>query len=272
MATETQIADRTSGRIAERDAATLCAADLEALAAGEVLAIRLAGFYPAAACHTVSGRVQGTAQSRYDVAPEVAKVGMALFEATDAALLDAYYADAAHAEERARALYGELEDPIAALRTLLDRLWPAGCGTERLHDRPMYAGLVRVIDTASELRPHQDNTDWDMTGSARAQTMRTQFSANVYFSAAEAGGELELWATAIRDGEQYRAIKVPGDYALSRAAIGAPALTIRPAAGDLVIFDARRIHAVAPVARGSRVNASTFIGLRGPDEPLTLFS
>lgn len=259
-------------RVADRSINTLTGADIEALSGGDVLALRLSRFYAPEHCAMVRARVTGATKTHYEVAPSVTKIGMALFEATDAALLEAYYADAERAGQRARALYGELDDPIDRLQTMLARIWPAGCEVERLHDRAMYAGLVRVIDSSSELRPHQDNTDWDMRSSARAQTMRTQLSANVYFSAADEGGDLELWPAAIGDEAHYRSLQVPGDYALARAAIGEPAVTIRPAAGDLLIFDARRIHAVTRVTRGSRTNASTFIGLRDARTPLTLFS
>lgn len=258
--------------VADRSAETLIAADLEALARGDTLALRIAGFYDAHSCAVVQDRVMAAAKSRYAVAPDVTKIGMALFEATSEALLDDYYADARTAQDRARALYQGLDDPIDMLRRRLDALWPAGCEIERLHGAAMYAGLVRVIDRDSELRPHQDNTDWDMPGSERAQTMRAQFSANVYFSAAAEGGALELWPLAIREEPAYRAAQVPGDYALRRDVIGAPAMRLRPCAGDLIIFNARCIHAVERVRSGTRTNASTFIGLRDPETPLTLFS
>lgn len=266
------IRSRNADYVADRSAATLTVADLEALARGDVLACRLTGFYDRGACVAVQRRVIDANRTHYEVAPNVEKIGMALFEATDGALLDAYYADAQIAEARMKAIYQGMEDPIARLRQLLDALWPGGCEIEQLHDQPMYAGLIRVIDAASELRPHQDNTHWDMPASTRAQTMRAQFSANVYFSVAEEGGELELWPFAIHDEARYRELQVPDDYALSRSAIGEPALVVRPEVGDLIIFDARRIHAVAKVKRGSRSNASTFIGLRDQAVPLTLFS
>lgn len=259
-------------RIAIRAPATLAAVYLEDLASGAILAICIPKFYDESSCLAIQLRVQNSAQTRYAVAPSVAKVGMALFEATDDHLLEAYYADAEGAAARSAVLYDEHEDPIGRIGAILDSIWPAGCRIERLHDRPMYAGLVRVIDAGAELRPHQDNTHWDMPASPRAQTMLTQFSCNVYFAVPEDGGELELWDFSIGDEPSYRRMQVAGDYALARPAIGAPALVLRPATGDLIIFDARRVHAVAKVKRGIRSNASTFIALRESHEPLTLFS
>ncbi|CAN5466594.1 hypothetical protein BH10PSE12_BH10PSE12_15710 [soil metagenome] len=259
-------------RIIDRNEDTLSIEDIESLACGDILACRIRGFYDVATCRVIEQRVSAATATRYAVALNVEKLGMALFEATSDELLEDYYADAARAGDRAQALYSGHDDPIERLRSILDRLWPAGCDVEQLHDRPMYAGLVRIIGRHSELRPHQDNTNWDMTSSVRAQTMRTQFSCNVYFRVPEKGGELELWETRIDDESLYRGMRVTGDYSLDRVRIGRPTLIVPPGCGDLIVFDARRIHAVAKVVQGSRINASTFIGLRGADSALTLFS
>lgn len=245
---------------------------LSALADGEILAISLPGFYPAEACAIVATRVHGTEPTRYDVAPSVAKLGMALFEATDARLLERYYEDARGAAERAARLYRDVEDPIDRVRAILKREWRAGCEIERLHQREMHAGLVRIIDQGTELRPHQDNTDWDMPDCPRAQDMRAQLSCNIYFAVPQRGGELELWDYAFDEEPRYRQTQVSGDYSLDRTRIGPPAMVLKPRLGELIVFNARRIHAVAQVLEGTRINASTFIALRGEDEPLTLFS
>jgi hypothetical protein len=264
--------DDLHNRIADRTPHTLLAADLESLACGDILACRIRHFYDANACAVIDARMTRIGVTRYAVAPNVEKLGMALFEATSDGLLDEYYADAEIAGDRARALYAGQSDPIDSIRAILERLWPGGCAIEQLHERPMYAGLVRVLAAGSELRPHQDNTDWDMISSPRAQTMRTQFSCNVYFRVPEAGGALELWEMRIDDEARYRGLQVPSDYALRRPDIGSPALSIEPGLGDLIVFDARRVHAVARVERGCRINASTFIGLRDAGTSLTLFS
>jgi len=263
---------RCDSQLADRTVATLKIADLEALARGDILACRIPDFCDPDACAVIQRRARALSTTRYSVAPDVAKIGMALFEATDERLLEEYYQSASEAEARERALYDGLNNPIETLRGILQRLWPAGCKMERLHQEPMYAGLVRILDAGSELRPHQDNTNWDMPTSTAAQTMQTQFSCNIYFSVGEVGGELELWPSRIEDEASYRSMQVTGDYSLRPSTIGRPSLSIRPKVGDLIIFDARKVHAVSRVVRGSRINASTFIGLRSRSVPLTLFS
>jgi hypothetical protein len=102
--------------------------------------------------------------------------------------------------------------------------------------------------------------------------MITQGAANVYLSVAEQGGELELWPYGLTDQAQYEDFQTPGDYGLDRCKIGPSVLRSKPEQGDLIIFDARKIHAVNRNDRGLRITASAFIGYRGQGNPLTVYS
>jgi hypothetical protein len=62
------------------------------------------------------------------------------------------------------------------------------------------------------------------------------------------------------------------DYGLDRATLGEPHFSIRPRQGDLLMFDAARVHGVRRVDRGSRVTAACFLGVSGPDQPLAVFA
>jgi hypothetical protein len=258
----------------EVDGRTFAAGDLADLEAGVILAIRWKNFCSEEMCAIIEQRIGlHEGKTRYSVAPSIEKIGVALFETVDSASeLQRYYEDARIAPVRATEIYDGFVDPIDRLRAILDSLWPAGCTVENLHGREMYAGLIRIIAENCELRPHQDNTNWDAPDSERAQSMRTQFSCNIYFSCPQLGGELLLWDRGIRESDEYRRIRVPADYGLDPSAIGPPTLRLRPAPGELIIFDARRIHSVSRVLQGARTNTSSFIALRGESEPLTLFS
>ena len=251
---------------------TLTDRDITDLISGEILAIRIADFCSIEARNVIKSRVRDRQQTRYEVAPDIRKIGIAFFETTNPIMLQKYYNHSNQASEIAETIYQGYTDPIEKLVTTLSLVWQSGCEVERIHDREMYAGLIRVIDEGVELRPHQDNTNWDSPDCQRAQSLLTQLSANVYFETPDKGGCLELWDFGIEDQDHYQSIQREGDYALSREAIGEPALSIQPQGGDLIIFNARRIHGVTKVEVGARINASTFIAIRDLNQPLTVFS
>jgi transketolase C-terminal domain/subunit len=97
-------------------------------------------------------------------------------------------------------------------------------------------------------------------------------AANVYLATVDDGGDLELWASGIRDREEYDRTRTLGDYGLDRKAIHLSAVEIKPLQGELIIFDARKIHAVRRINDGVRIAVSCFVGYRGTAAPLTVFS
>jgi len=85
------------------------------------------------------------------------------------------------------------------------------------------------------------------------------------------GGEIEFW-DRVTDERSYERVKRP-DYGLNRADLGAPLSSIKPLQGDLIAFDASRIHSVSEVRGGERVTAATFIGVpKDKSAPLVLFA
>jgi hypothetical protein len=248
--------------------------DLVDLVDGGIVALRLVEFYPADMCRRFSASIMSHRRAEhYAVAPDIKKVGKAIFDAaSDPSQLEEYYRTALPALEDLRQFFQPYLAPIDKLRLLLQERWPAGSLIESLHGRPMFCGLIRAFGEGSEARPHQDMTHWDVPDSVPARSLKTQIATNVYMAAAERGGDLELWTSGIADPKTYAQLQTPGDYGLDRARIGASAVRIKPQAGDLIMFDARRIHAVNRIDRGMRVAASTFIGYRGPTQPLTLYS
>jgi hypothetical protein len=209
----------------------------------------------------------------YEVAPDILKRGKSIFDAaSDPRALEEYYDVAPSALAELRKFFDPYLAPMDKLRLVLQERWPGGGLIESLHGRPMFCGLIRAFGETSEGRPHQDMTHWDVPGSEPARTLITQFAANVYLSVAEDGGELELWPYGFSNQQEYDRCKTAGDYGLDRAKIGPSLVVIEPQLGDLIIFDARKIHAVHRINKGVRVAVSTFIGYRGPKSPLTVYS
>jgi Rps23 Pro-64 3,4-dihydroxylase Tpa1-like proline 4-hydroxylase len=247
--------------------------DLAGLVDGAFIGLRIQDFYPAELCDRRIGDIVDQAVESYQICAGVKRIGRAVAEsAADPDQLGDYYKSALEAMQRLRRLFYPYLAPMDKLRLELQEQWPAGSTIERLHGLPMFCGLIRTFREGAEVRPHQDMIHWNAPDAAPARLMIAQLSANIHLAAAEHGGELELWNYSISASEQYRELQLSDDYCLDRARIGAPTVTIKPQKGDLILFDARRIHAVSRVEKGVRVAVSAFLGYRGPTQPLTVYS
>jgi 2OG-Fe(II) oxygenase superfamily len=266
---------RTGTRVVQRT--SLLARDLSDISNRRLLALRIPGFCETALCNHVANRVNNfEGKSVYENVPDIEKpVGMAIYEAyINPEMLKKYYEEAQTNLDKARDFFLPFGNPADKLRAMLDECWPGGCRLDRFHDRLMFAGVVRGFTEGSEAHPHQDVSHWEFPDSKAAQENLTQLAAVIYFSLPNAGGELELWDDSFDDEQEYNKAKVAsgGGYGFDRKHVGRPAEVLSPMVGELIIFNGRRIHAVAKIEKGSRYTQSVFIGYRGDDKPLSTFS
>jgi predicted 2-oxoglutarate/Fe(II)-dependent dioxygenase YbiX len=197
---------------------------------------------------------------------------MSLFECTDPEKEREYFAQASTMTETMRSIASPNLLPVDAARLALDEAWPYGCGLFNLDapGRKCFAGLVRAFSEGGGARPHTDRCDWDMPGSADAQAVECQLACNLYLQKPQ-GGELELWDIHPSK-DVYEALRLPDDYGLDRGRLPEPDVVINPKPGDLVCFNASKIHAVRASRGGIRTAQSWFIAFRGSRRPLALFS
>ena len=194
--------------------------------------------------------------------------------------LDRYYTQAVPAIQAIRSCFAPHVNPIDALRLQLDEQWPTGAHVERLDGErgAMMVGLVRVIPPHKTVLAHQDHLDWDMHGSplfaqssVLQQPLAAQLTANVYLQMPAEGGELCLWSSTCSRAE-YDDLS-DGDYGVrdAEAKLGPPDVVLRPEVGELILFNSNRFHSIR---KGSeeRVSISSFIGYRGTQQPLTMWS
>jgi len=250
------------------------AREIQDLADKKILAIRIPSFCESIVCDHVMqklGRVEGEG---YRVEPQFRKIiGGALFDgADDPAALEQYFKNVPVWYGETRTIFHPHTSPAEHARLYLQEVWPYGSVVQRIGGRLTFVGLIRGFREGGEARPHQDMTNWDLPSLEDAQTLKTQISCLTYFACAEEGGELELWGREIEDRKEYAETQDPGDYGLRRDLIGEPDAMLRPQIGELIMFNARRIHGVREVKRGVRFSQSFFIGYRGSDYPLSLFS
>jgi hypothetical protein len=185
-------------------------------------------------------------------------------------LLDEYYAEALPAQRRLRQIFAPFLSPIDKLRLELQEIWPYGALPENLTGRNLFIGLGRVFEKDVDGAPHQDILRRD-TPEAKARTIQAQLGSNIYLQCPSTGGELEIWHLYFADDEceQYIA---PGSHGIDRSRLPAPTVVIKPEPGDLILFNSESLHAVTAVNAETRVSISSFIGYRGIDAPLTMWS
>ncbi len=255
-------------------AESLVQEDVLDLISGKFLCLRIPNYYPAWICARLCKTLlQIPAFSRYVRAKDVGvqRTGITFFETKgDLSLLEQYYAEAKQTSSAIRKSCFPYLAPIDKLRLELEEAWSMGAHLENIHGQTMMVGIVRMFEEHFELPPHQDILARDVDEEMRLTQLQTQLSANVYLQTANHGGELEVWRESPSDHE-FLTLTSDGLH-LDPNKMPKPEVRIRPSAGDLILFDSGRVHAVCPSMDGSRVSMSCFIGYRGHQAPLTYWS
>lgn len=134
----------------------------------------------------------------------------------------------------------------------------------------MFVGLSRMVEPDTTFLAHHDIFAEDAPGSEEAESLLAQFAANIYFQVPDEGGELLMWHRNMSTEEFDERRK--GQYGIEIIDLPPPDVVVKPGRGDLLIFDSRKIHAVASPRDRARVAVSFFIGYRGDNQPLTYWS
>jgi hypothetical protein len=246
---------------------------LSDLVAGRVEVIWHRSFFSADECERAMPRVVAACErSRYTLTTDLQSLGTSCGEAAESASnLDRYLATAAETTNLIRnEIFADRLSPLDKLRLLLDELWSAGATVGRCDGRMMLPGIVRRWPTGGHANPHIDQRHIDLL---KGLALTRRIGTNVYLEVPPpgCGGELEFWHTFSANEDEYTKLKRL-DYGLDRSILGAPLAMVAPAQGDLLMFDAARVHGVARVTGGSRATAAMFVGARGVSEPLALFA
>ena len=173
-----------------------------------------------------------------------------------------YARDALLSIRRVREAFAPHLSPMDRLRLELGEIWTDGVSIEPFERAPGFVGLVRIMrpDTVFEGKARRFGVcHVDSSAATR------QFSSNIYLHVPRKGGELRIWNVSLDRKTERNPI-----YELLKAAAFAPdvreciaeflpePLVIRPEAGDLVILDTSRPHAVAGFSAGHRVSIQAF--------------
>jgi hypothetical protein len=242
------------------------------LTQGRTHLIRRDEFLPVDQCRAALPRiVEVCERAHYTLTPDLQSIGTSLGEASESAgNEDRYLATAADttAVVRDYVFAGHLS-PLDRLRLLLDELWPAGATVARSKDRTMLPGIIRRWPRGGQANPHIDQRNIPLL---EQYALQRRIGVNVYVEVPPPGngGDIDFW-DVIDDEDDYLRRK-RSDYGLDRATLGEPVWSCLPRQGELLMFDAARIHGVRQVMSGTRVTAACFIGVRGADDPLLVFA
>jgi hypothetical protein len=161
-------------------------------------------------------------------------------------------------------------DPLQRLMDCLRAVWPGSVGVASEEGKPYFAGIIRSTSDKIDL-----HVDWAPVNSPDylIGAIDGQLGWNFFAEELASGGHTTVynnpWDPAVVPGE------IPKSYGLDRSLTeGVPLFTYRATAGDVVIFNTRNPHEIAPGTAkpgGSRVSIGSFIG-RMPDRSLVLWA
>jgi hypothetical protein len=244
---------------------------LHALTRREALVVRIPGFVPAEMCRLIARGLQREGYDDYLNAPTVGRIGMSFFETGGKVeLIDQYFAIALANIRTLRNACAPYQCPIDVFRCVVDELWPSGANLQSLSGNKMFVGLSRNMRPGAPLLAHHDIFARLAPKDPEASDLLMQMAVNVYVDVPPSGGELMMWRDEITDAEFLRR---RGDkYGMDIEPLGAPDVLLKPQLGDLIIFNARKLHAVAAGSGSDRLTLSCFLGYRGDARPRTIWS
>ncbi len=245
--------------------------NLQALIKHETQVLRIPSFISEEACAIMSKGLKSTGYNDYLNAPSVGRIGMSYFETGQKQeIIDHYFATALENINTLRKACAPYPCPVDTLRCLFDEAWPGGCGLQDLYGKKMFVGLSRSMKPGIPLLAHHDMFGRHAPNTPEALSLISQFALNVYVDVPEIGGELAMWMKEISDTEF---LEMRGShYGVPLELLPAPDFTVKPKNGDLILFNARKIHAVLPGEGCDRLTISGFLGYRGVDQRLTVWS
>lgn len=244
--------------------------DVLALANGRIAAIVVKNFYDTSISEMSMEHIKKN--MHYYLTPPIGRFGMSFYETKgEQGIMDDYYQRAIGSIQEIRQIFSPYLSPVDLLRLRLQEKWKAGADIGNIDGRKMFVGVCRILEPNVDILAHQDNLSKDAPDSVNAKLILAQLAANVYLDMPKNGGELELW-DRVYDDESYNQMIEDGSYGIDRSRLPPPSYIIKPESGDLIIFNAGRLHGVKSGIDHSRISISCFIGYYGENKPLTYWS
>jgi hypothetical protein len=204
--------------------------------------------------------------SRYRNAPDIKKIGNSYFETLGGLSRETYFAMGKAFRDSIDELFRPLPNPANMMKNLLNVSWEGGARVlANQSGQEYFYGLIRLFD-GTEALAHVDHIEWD---DRNAVAPLAQLAFNTYLDVPPTGGELVVWDKVLRHEEHEAHAR---DYGVDETYLqGCDQAIVKPERGDLLVFDARRVHAVRR-AHGARLTSSFFAILTSIDGPFFVYS
>jgi hypothetical protein len=241
----------------------LSASTVRDLLDNRVAAIRRPGFLDAETCARSRtalfalgdwGHYEGAVPE--GAAPPLGRLGITQYEHHGDKAMYFQSARAAIASRRQRLQAADLPDPLHLFIDELAACWPSRVGVAEDDGQPYFAGVFRLT---SETLFHadwgpRDGPGWDI------ERVQAQLGWNLYYSVPEAGGDLIVHDYPWRQEVEVHARLPFYDYDPAAFA-DTDRVAVRPNVGELVLFNARNMHAVSRTSgAGDRLSVGSFVG------------
>ena len=244
--------------------------NLRLLLDNRIAAIRIKGFATPDECRRFAAAAKQGNVQYYNVADRIGYIGLAQFQYRWNRSKAEFLADVPKARADVEQVFANSFDPLARVMQRLQAAWPHEVDFAREDGQPYFAGIIRSTSDKIDL-----HVDWAPVNSPdyAIGAIDGQLGWNFFAEELQSGGHTTVhndpWDPAVTPGE------IPKSYGLDRSLVeGAPSFVYRPTAGDVVIFNTRNPHEIAPgtaAPGGSRVSIGSFIG-RMPDKRLVLWA
>lgn len=245
--------------------------NLTLLLDNRIPAIRVPAFASPEECRAFAAAAKAGRMQFYNVADRIGYIGLAQYQYRWTRTREEFLADVPQAQADVQAVCDAAGfDPLQRLMDLLRAHWPASVDVAREDGRPYFAGIIRSTSDKIDL-----HVDWAPVNSPDycIGAIDGQLGWNFFAEELQSGGHTNVynnpWNPEVKPGE------IPKSYGLGRELTqGVPSITYRARAGDVVLFNTRNPHEIAPGTTspgGSRVSIGSFIG-RMPDRSLVLWA
>ncbi len=244
--------------------------NLRLLLDNKIAAIRLSGFASADESASFAAAAKRGNMQFYNVSDRIGYIGLAQYQYRWSKTKAEFLADVPKAEADVQAVFAESFDPRQRFIERLRAVWEHPVDIAEEEGQPYFAGIIRSTSDRIDL-----HVDWAPVNSPDylIGQIDGQLGWNFFAEELASGGHTTVhnapWAPQAAPGE------IPQSYGLSHSLVeDAPKFIYAPTAGDVVIFNTRNPHEIAPgttVPGGSRVSIGSFVG-RLPNQSLVLWA
>ncbi len=251
--------------------------DWKSLLSGEVDAIILEGFANSTESEELHrALVESPNLAQYEHAAGIHRLGTSLSNLRGKA-----DSDQRRLSDVARERYSERDvlDDMRQVNSVIMRLfgeitlaWPLGVETLTISGIAAHRLIGRTV-VGGGAEPHDDNVSKEIPEEPQAASVQVQIGTNIYVEVPDEGGELQGWRKQLskEEYEEMRLRDAERSYGIDRKRIGERQWEIKPERGDVIMFRNSELHAIRP-AKGQRTTWGFFLGYRGDDEPLLVWS